>query len=90
MGVVAVVLVLWWVGGKVERGELGDALYVASSTAQKTVTLDSDRDGLKDWEELLWKTDKTNADTDGDGTSDGEELALGRDPRKKGSGDKLA
>ena len=90
VGIVAVVLVLWWVGGKVERGELGDALYVASSTAQKTVTLDSDRDGLKDWEELLWKTDKTNADTDGDGTSHGEELALGRDPRKKGSGDKLS
>ncbi len=88
--IIAVALLFWWVGGKVEQGEIGNALYVASSTAKKTITLDSDRDGLKDWEELLWDTSKSNADTDGDGTKDGEEVALGRDPRKKSPMDKLS
>ena len=35
---------------------------------------DSDGDGLKDWEEALWKTDPHNPDTDNDGISDGEEI----------------
>lgn len=43
---------------------------------------DSDHDGLKDWEEILYHTDPHNPDTDGDGTSDGEEVKLGRDPTK--------
>ena len=42
--------------------------------------IDSDNDGLPDWEETLWKTDPKNPDTDGDGTPDGEEITLGRDP----------
>jgi hypothetical protein len=32
---------------------------------------DTDGDGLKDWEESLWKTDPLNKDTDGDGIDDG-------------------
>ena len=51
---------------------------------------DSDGDGLKDWEELLWKTDQNKADTDGDGTSDGEEINLDRDPLKAGPNDKIS
>lgn len=43
---------------------------------------DSDHDGLKDWEEILYHTDPRNSDTDGDGTLDGEEVKLGRDPTK--------
>lgn len=43
---------------------------------------DSDADGLKDWEEMLYHTDPHNPDTDGDGTLDGEEVKLGRDPTK--------
>lgn len=50
---------------------------------------DSDHDGLKDWEEVLWKTDPHNPDTDGDGTSDGEEVREGRNPTKAGPNDKL-
>lgn len=50
---------------------------------------DTDNDGLRDWEELLWKTDPNNSDTDFDGTSDGEELALGRDPLTAGPDDLL-
>ncbi|MDP3784531.1 MAG: hypothetical protein Q8R12_00395 [bacterium] len=40
---------------------------------------DADQDGLKDWEEVLWRTDPNNPDTDGDGTPDGEEVRLGAD-----------
>lgn len=51
--------------------------------------LDSDGDGLYDWEEILWGTDPYNPDTDGDGTPDGEEVKLGRDPRAPGPDDIL-
>ncbi|MBI2023250.1 hypothetical protein HYT01_01655 [Candidatus Giovannonibacteria bacterium] len=51
--------------------------------------LDTDKDGLKDWEELLWKTDPQKGDSDGDGTVDGEEIAAGRDPSIAGPKDKL-
>jgi hypothetical protein len=50
---------------------------------------DTDGDGLKDWQETLWGTDKANPDTDGDGTKDGEEVATGRDPIKAGPDDKM-
>jgi len=48
--------------------------------SQEFLVLDSDNDGLKDWEEALWKTDPKKTDTDGDGTSDGEEVRLNRNP----------
>ncbi len=54
-----------------------------------TENVDSDGDGLKDWEEVLWKTDPHNPDTDGDGTKDGEEVKEGRDPTIPGPNDKL-
>lgn len=44
---------------------------------------DSDLDGLKDWEELLYKTDPSIQDTDGDGVSDGKEVLAGSDPLQK-------
>lgn len=42
--------------------------------------LDSDNDGLKDWEEVLWQTDINNSDSDKDGYSDKEEVDNGYDP----------
>ncbi|MBD3230905.1 MAG: hypothetical protein GF329_22190 [Candidatus Lokiarchaeota archaeon] len=43
--------------------------------------LDSDGDGLTDWEEVdQYGTDPNSADTDGDGYSDGEEIDQGTDP----------
>ncbi|HEY4497143.1 MAG TPA: hypothetical protein VJC20_00070 [Candidatus Paceibacterota bacterium] len=53
------------------------------------LVLDSDNDGLRDWEEVIWETDPQNPDTDGDGTPDGEEVKLERDPLKAGPDDKL-
>jgi hypothetical protein len=43
-------------------------------------TSDSDKDGLSDEQEAIWKTDPLNADTDGDGFSDGTEVAKGYSP----------
>ncbi len=51
--------------------------------------IDTDQDGLRDWEEVLWKTDSTNPDTDGDKTLDGDEIAKNRDPRITGPKDTL-
>ena len=50
---------------------------------------DSDGDGLKDWEEALWKTSPNNPDTDGDGTPDGEEVKQNRDPAVAGPNDEI-
>ncbi len=50
---------------------------------------DSDGDGLKDWEEVLWKTDPKNPDSDGDGTFDGEEVRNKRNPLKPGPDDEI-
>lgn len=58
-------------------------------TKLATLSLDSDNDGLKDWEEPLYKTDLQNPDTDDDGTNDGDEIKQNRDPLKKGPNDKI-
>lgn len=50
---------------------------------------DSDNDGLKDWEEQIYKTDINNPDTDGDGTSDGAEIKQNRNPLVRGPNDKV-
>jgi hypothetical protein len=43
--------------------------------------IDTDGDGLKDWEEISkYKTDPMQADTDGDGLSDGQEVMRGTEP----------
>jgi len=49
--------------------------------------IDSDNDGLKNWEEELYKTDYMNPDTDGDGYLDGEEINSGHNPLVKAPGD---
>lgn len=51
---------------------------------------DSDNDGLKDWEENLYKTDSLNPDTDVDGYLDGEEINSGHNPLIKGPNDMQA
>ncbi len=50
--------------------------------------VDTDGDGLKDWEEVLIGSSTRNPDTDGDGTTDGEEVRLNRNPLVKGPKDK--
>ncbi len=67
-----------------------NALVVATSTFSvdsSAAKIDSDNDGLPDWEEALYGTDAHNPDTDGDGTPDGKEVTLGRNPLVKGPKD---
>jgi hypothetical protein len=52
--------------------------------------VDSDDDGLSDWQEGLWGTDPEDPDSDGDGTEDGAEVAADRNPNEAGPGDQLA
>lgn len=74
-------------------------VYIARQPEEKTnvdvktsigLDTDTDRDGLADWKETLWKTDPDNPDTDQDGTTDGKELAQNRDPRVAGPNDQLS
>ena len=65
-------------------------IIIADNPLLKQVAdLDSDKDGLRDWEEHLWKTSAMNKDTDGDGTSDGEEVSMNRNPTVKGPRDSM-
>ena len=68
---------------------LGDRGGAAGVLIDHISELDSDNDGLKDWEEHLWGTDAHNADTDGDGAKDGDEVDANRDPANAGLDDSL-
>lgn len=92
--VVALVFGADWLG---DRGSGGEKLLgvipgqkISGGSFGQLVERDSDRDGLKDWEEALWETDASNPDTDEDGTEDSEEIKLGRNPKIKGPNDKLS
>ena len=63
------------------------ALAKINDYAVKNANVDTDGDGLMDWEEAIYHTDPKNRDTDGDGTSDGEEVAERRDPLVPGPND---
>lgn len=52
---------------------------------KKEEVLDSDKDGLSDYEEEnIYFTDPLNFDTDGDGISDGDEVMMGLNPNGPG------
>ncbi len=55
-------------------------------TVAEQRVLDSDGDGLEDWQEDLYGTSNKLRDTDGDGLLDGQEVALGYDPNYYGEG----
>lgn len=78
---------------KQDKNVVYQAPIVSTSTpalSPELQNVDSDTDGLKDWEEVLLGTDAHKADTDGDGTADGKETTLGRNPLVKGPKDKLS
>lgn len=66
------------------------SLSYKNKTVADIAMLDSDNDGLPDWQETLAGTNPNNADTDGDGTSDGSEIKLGRNPLARGPDDQKA
>jgi len=67
-----------------------EAVGIDQSNIDLIAEQDTDKDGLKDWEEVLWRTDPQKADTDSDGTPDGKEVELERNPTVKGPNDKIA
>lgn len=88
--VLAIGLILF-VGAHSKKGAFSKInLWGAKETIIEPQNKDSDNDGLKDWEEELYKTDPFNPDTDNDGYLDGEEINSGHNPLVKGPGDKQA
>lgn len=65
------------------------AVTVDEKEVAEIQNLDTDGDGLKDWEEALWGTDHKNPDTDGDTSTDGDEVTSNRNPTVKGPDDKI-
>ena len=59
------------------------------STTQNSSVDDKDGDGLLDWEETIWETNRFAVDTDGDGTRDNDEVLAGRNPLIPGPNDAL-
>jgi hypothetical protein len=93
--IIAVVLIIGLIGYRL----FGNKLFAKNQQANLQMVspelsaqsdVDTDGDGLKDWQEALWGSDPKNSDTDNDGTADGEEVATGRDPIVPGPNDALS
>ncbi len=81
------------IGGVIFVYKYSDEETLLGKKVSKTVSesfIDSDNDGLRDWEEELFGTDPHNPDTDSDGYLDGEEVDSGHNPLVKAPGDKLS
>lgn len=70
------------------KGETSQASNVEIEllSFDELLTLDSDGDGLYDWEEILWGMDPFNPDTTGNGILDGQEVAARRKELQAQSG----
>ena len=75
--------------GKTPSAAAAKAAIIPPVAATVQQDVDTDHDGLPDWEEAVYGTDPNNPDTDGDGVSDGEEVRTGHNPLKKGPDDIL-
>jgi len=81
--IVLVAILINYSGEKSYKAEnnLSPVTSLSSALADAN-NIDTDGDGLPDWQEVLYGTDPKKADTDGDGTNDGDEIKAGRDPLK--------
>jgi hypothetical protein len=86
--VLAIGLILF-VGKYSKKTALSQLSFWSKEVTIESQNQDNDNDGLRDWEEDLYKTDPNNPDTDGDGYSDGEEINSGRNPLVKAPGDEV-
>ena len=68
-----------------ERAKI--AIEKINNQAKSLADIDTDGDGLLDWEESYWGSDYKKTDTDGDGTPDEKEIELRRDPLTPGPND---
>ncbi len=89
MIICAIIFGGWFLYGRKQQENIYKSNFIAIDTKTLTTETDTDSDGLKDWEEILWKTNPSIADTDEDGTDDGTEIKDGRDPTIKGPADTL-
>ena len=85
--VIVLVLLVVVLGG--ERDQDDDLDFSTFTYSLEPTDPDADGDGLADWEEDAWKTDKNDPDTDGDGVSDGEEVQTNRHPGVAGPDDEI-
>jgi len=86
--IVLAVLLILFIGAYSKRGAFSQInLFGTNETVIESQNKDSDNDGLKDWQEDLFQTDKNNPDTDADGYLDGEEVDSGHNPLVKSPGD---
>lgn len=89
--IVAIVLaigLILFVGTYSKKGAFSKInIWGAKETTIESQNKDTDNDGLKDWQEDLYKTDPDNPDTDNDGYLDGEEVNSGHNPLVKAPGD---
>lgn len=92
--IVGAVLFITLTGNRVKYGEADSSLEVIKRAQQfaagEASRVDTDKDGLYDWEETLWGSDPKKSDTDGDGSKDGEEVDDDRSPIVAGPNDELS
>jgi len=90
-GLVAIVLaigLILFIGAYSKKDAFSEInIWGAKETTIESQNKDTDNDGLKDWQEDLYKTDPNNPDTDNDGYLDGEEVNSGHNPLVKAPGD---
>lgn len=61
---------------------------LGTNASSSVMNIDTDKDGLVNWKEVLYGTDPKVADTDKDGTSDLDEITQNRDPLKANTASK--
>jgi len=91
LAIIFAIGILLFIGAYAKKDAFSQlSLWGGKETIVESQEKDSDNDGLKDWEENLYKTDSVNPDTDADGYLDGEEINSGHNPLVKGPNDQQA
>jgi hypothetical protein len=80
IAIIVVATVYKYSNGSQSVSTRGNGSIAIDKLVLASLDRDDDGDGLKNWEEELYKTDILNPDTDSDGIGDNEEALLGQDP----------
>lgn len=78
LGILAGIVVIFFVVRLIAhkaRTNTVDPSTIVVTNLMNPVEIDTDGDGVYDWEEALWGTDAKNPDSNADGISDGAEIA---------------
>src|SRR3989344_2433154 len=86
IGLLAIICLGYWWFSPSPTPQESSVIAIKSQTLESP-EIDTDKDGLRDWEEVLWHSNPNIADTDKDGTPDGAEVMTQRDPNKAGPDD---